>query len=227
MKKTVPSIGVIIFGILFVGIGLYQLYSGFTVITAKKAIAPVVYNAGVQRVHDLEKFIDQRTQGYEQNKKQVIYADVNQMKSALQNYRVHYVEKNDFSWATKIFMVVCLAAAGLSLYAGIALLKLRTHALLCVALSLAAGLVLSFVFLWDTFNDIAFILRLSEKIMTIFSHIQGSALPATMSNVALAKSVLTPLTSMTLSFFFSCYALFTSITALYLRRPKVKAQFEE
>lgn len=227
MKKTVPSIGIIIFGILFVLAGLHQLRSGVAVIMTKKVIAPIVYDAGIQRVNELENFIGQKTLGNEQDRKQSIYAGVNQIKSVLENYKAHYVDKKDFSWVTKIFLIACVLSAGLFLYSGIALLQLRTNASSCVAYSLAMGIIVSFIFLWDIFIDVAFVLRLSEEVSRIFSLAQGNTPPPASSNLELAQSILTPVAGMMLSFYFSCYALFTSLTALYFRRPKVKAQFND
>jgi len=117
MRK--PSVGIIIFGIVFVLCGLRCL-SGAVAYFAYREITPYIYKALEAKSNELEKLLQEKesTQGAK-----VIQAQkqLQTIKQDIQRYRERYVKGKMAPWSTLIFVIISFVAAGIFCYTGIAI----------------------------------------------------------------------------------------------------------
>jgi len=222
MRK--PSVGIIIFGIVFVLCGLRCL-SGAVAYFAYREITPYIYKALEAKSNELEKLLQEKesTQGAK-----VIQAQkqLQTIKQDIQRYRERYVKGKMAPWSTLIFVIISFVAAGIFCYTGIAIIQLRVFARKLISISFLAGLIWIIALFWSASASAAYITKFTERFVALFASLNNTtpALPLYDSSV---KNILLSVFGKRIIFICAAiYLTFMAITSIFFSRPKIKEQFK-
>lgn len=221
MKK--PSVGIVIFGILFVLIGL-QLFKGLTTYSAYKRVAPYIYDAVMAKMQEAGALI--KTENIEAVKAAQINSQITIVEDQMQEYREKYLEGKAVPALTLAFIVFSIVAAVMFVFTGISICRLRTFSRFWISMSFLTGFIWIFLFFASTMSALAFIDGFTRRSLAIIAQIKSEPLLAPRSIFAVIDNLLLRVNSGVIIRTFFAYLVFMSITSIFFSRPKVREQLK-
>jgi hypothetical protein len=223
MKK--PSIGLIIFGVIFILIGLSSLKGALTYF-ACKAVAPHIHNAVITKIIEAEDLIKTKKDGGKNVQRPEAKTQLQQIKNEMKDYKEKYIKGNLIPVPMMIFAAVSLFTAAIFMYTGISILQLKPFTRKLISMSFLAGLVCSFAFLWGAGSSTYFITKFTDRFAEIFAMINGNIFPKRTGIMAVVNLMLSEPIQTIIVTFYIVYLAFMSITSIFFARPKIKELFK-
>lgn len=221
MKKL--PIGIIIFGIIFVLLGLHSL-RGVLAYFTYQAVAPHIYKSVMARVYETEKFIE-KEKWVEPEKITQAHHNLSLIKNQIQRYNEKYVKGKAIPLHWIIFIIFSLFTAGVFLYTGVSIFQLKPSARNWISLSFLAGFIWSLLFFGCAAADVFFITNLSERFAYIIAQIKEASLPKPQSLSMFMNIMLSGLAQKIIIFGYLVYLALMSVTSIFFSRPKIKQLF--
>lgn len=221
MKK--PSVGIVIFGIIFVLVGL-QFSKGLTTYSAYRGVAPYIYNAVMAKMQDAQELL--KTENIEPAKVLAINSQIQVIKDQMEEYNQKYLERKAVPVLTLIYVVFSLLAFAVFVYTGISICRLQPFSRLWISISFLVGFIWVFLFFSSTMSALAFIDSFTERTVSVLAQIKGESLPAARSIFAVIDSLLDRVNRGVMMRTFFVYLIFMAITSIFFSKPKVKEQLK-
>jgi len=223
MKKL--SIGLIIFGIIFIFIGLHS-FRGVVTYFACKAVAPQIHKTVMTKVLEIEALI--KTKGNNNKDAKIVEAQtqLQQIKNEMAKYKEKYIKGNLIPAPMILFIISSIFTAVIFIYTGISILQLKPSTRKWISMSFLSGTLCSFIFLWSAGSTTYFITNLSDRFVEIFAMINGNIFPKRTGVMIVINLMLSEPIQATIVIFYTVYLAFISITSIFFARPKVKELFK-
>lgn len=223
MKK--PSIGLIIFGIIFVLIGAQSL-QGVFVYFAHKEMAALAYKAVTMKIIETEKLMEKQKNEIESTKLAEAQAELQQIRNEMAGYKEKYVKGGWVPLPMIIFIISTLFVAVIFAYTGISILQLKYFARNLISMSFLAGLIYSFMFIWSAGSGVFFITNLTDRFSALFAALNGAPLPKP-GGISAVINIFTSAHIRRIFFVsYMIYIAFMSTTSIFFARPKIKELFK-
>jgi hypothetical protein len=222
MRK--PSLGIIIFGIVFILCG-FQCLRGVIAYFAYRATAPYIYKSLTVKSNEMEEFLKEKVKDNPIKVKKV-QEKFELIKQDIKIYKEKYIETKMVPIPTLIFVVISLSASGIFLFTGVSIIQLRHSARKWISVSFLAGFIWVVLYFWNAGSTVSFIMRFADRFATIFAYLNEKTLSELPSISGFEKIMLSPLNKRIIFVFFAIYLAFMSITSIFFSRPKIKEQFK-
>jgi cytochrome b subunit of formate dehydrogenase len=221
MKKL--PIGIIIFGIIFILLGLSSLRGLITYFTYR-SVAPYIHKAVMARVYETEKLIE-KEKWAESEKIRQASQNLQEIKIQMQKYKDKYIKGKAIPLYWAIFIIFSLLTTGVFLCTGVSIFQLKSGVRNWISASFLAGFIWSLLCFGCAASDVFFITNLSDRFSSIIAQIKGHPLPAAQSFSIFRAIILFSPAKKIIIAGYAVYLTLMSATSIYFARPKVKELF--
>ncbi|MBD3245591.1 MAG: hypothetical protein GF333_01090 [Candidatus Omnitrophica bacterium] len=223
MKK--PSAGVIIFGILFILFGLLCA-RGVLTYFAYRDVVPHMYRGMVTRTGELERLTDEKAA---ENPERAARArrELKDIRADIRRFHQRFIMRPGVPVSALLFIVCSALSAGVLVFTGYSLIRLRPDARKWIAFSFAAvfaWLVLLFVSAYLTTFPVS---RLAARFHAFTKYLNGQSASLIPSGPG-ARGMwdFIPQIYLNIVYVSACiYLVALALTSIFFSREKIKTQF--
>lgn len=224
MKK--PSIGVVIFGVIFILIGLKCLVNAPLMYFTYRSMAPVIYETVTAKISETENLMETKKTDTKPAILAKAQTELKSIKQQMHEYEINYVTHKVIPLHIVLVLFALLVSAGIFIYTGIAILQLKHYARKWITGSFLTGLLLSLFVLYGVGASVLFIATLTERFSSIIYQITGNSTFQGNRFSELTDLFLFSPGSKLIVTSLMIYLAFMAITSIFFARTKVKEQFK-
>jgi len=218
-------LGIRIFGLIFIVLGISQLKFPLTYIMLYKTNKPItnyIYTGAANRISHIDKLISEKEKNLSKDEAAVIRQELDLLKHKTSTYKERYVDHRAMPLPVKLLILFSLISAALYVYTGYLIRNLKSAFQAYFVWSIVMGILVSFTFCWEIYSTVSSVIHLRDNFDILLSRINQVALPEVHANLYIVKTMRFP---QILGLVILVNIIFVLAIVYYFNRPVVKEQF--